>query len=90
MTQPSTVAVQNGSSVGMCTRRVHVFARLAPDLHAQSVISNKISASELRRNFIKSALLVGNLFLTAVVHVHVNFVAFYFQVKVCESVKLLY
>ena len=29
------------------------------DLHAQLVLSNKISASELRRRFIKSALLVG-------------------------------
>ncbi len=42
---------------------VHVactlFSRLAPDLRAQSVLSNKISALELRRKFIKSALLVG-------------------------------
>ncbi len=37
-----------------------VFARLAPDLYAQSVIIDKISASELRRKFIKSALLVGS------------------------------
>ena len=31
----------------------------SPDLHAQSVLVNKISASELRRKFIKGALLVG-------------------------------
>ena len=42
---------------------VHVMqkflARFGADLHAQSVLSSKISASELRRKFIKSALLVG-------------------------------
>ncbi len=52
--------MQNGSSVGICTRCIHVFARLAPDLYAQSVLIHKISASELSRKFIKSALLVGN------------------------------
>ena len=36
-----------------------VSQRLAPDLHAQSVLADKIPASELRRKFIKSALLVG-------------------------------
>ncbi len=46
-------------SVGICTHCMHVFARLAPDLCAQSVLISKISASELRRKFIKSALLVG-------------------------------
>ncbi len=30
------------------------------DLHAQSVLINKISASELSRKFIKSALVVGH------------------------------
>ncbi len=49
--------MQNGSSVGMCTHCVHVFAG--------SVLSNKISASELRRKFIKSALLVGNAGVSA-------------------------
>ncbi len=38
---------------------MRVFARLAPILHAQSVLSNKISASELSQKFIKSAWLVG-------------------------------
>ena len=52
---------QNGSSVGTRTRRMHVFARLAPDLHARSVLISKISASELSRKFVKSALLVGFL-----------------------------
>ena len=34
---------------------------LGADLYAQSVLSNKISASELSREFIKSALLVGQV-----------------------------
>ncbi len=44
--------MQNGSSVGIRTRRVHVFARVGADLYAQSVLNNKISASELSRQFI--------------------------------------
>ncbi len=40
-------------------RWVHVFARSGTDLHAQSVLIIKISASERSRKFIKSALLVG-------------------------------
>ena len=39
---------------------MHVFCKIGADLHAQSVISNKISASELSRKLIKSALLVGS------------------------------
>ncbi len=35
------------------------FCTLGVDLYAQSVLINKISASELRQEFIKSALLVG-------------------------------
>ncbi len=35
---------------------LHVFAAI---LHAQSVLINEISASELSQKFIKSALLVG-------------------------------
>ena len=38
---------------------LHVFAHFGADLHARSVLINKISASELRRKLIKSALLVG-------------------------------
>ena len=59
--QPPVVVCKNGSSVGICTRCTHVFffARLGANLHAQSVISNKISASEPSRKFIKSALSVG-------------------------------
>ncbi len=34
------------------------FCTSGTDLHAQSVLVNKISASELRRKFIKSALLL--------------------------------
>ncbi len=51
--------MQNGSSVGICTRCVHVFARLGADVYAQSVLINKVSASELSRKFIKVASLVG-------------------------------
>ena len=51
--------MQNGSSVGMYTHCIHVFARFGADLPAQSVLSNEISASELSRKLIKSALLVG-------------------------------
>ncbi len=43
--------MQNG------TETLHT--RFCTDLYAQSVFTNKISASELRRKFIKSALLVG-------------------------------
>ncbi len=57
----SNAGMQNGSSVGICTQCKHVFARFGADLHAQSVLSNKISAAELRRKLIKSALLVGGV-----------------------------
>ncbi len=36
------------------------FCTLGADLHAQSVLIDKISASQLSRKFIKSALLVGH------------------------------
>ena len=56
----SNTGMQNGSSVGICgTHCMHVFCTFGTDLHAQSMFINKISASELSRNFIKSALLVG-------------------------------
>ncbi len=51
--------MQSGSSVGIRARCTRVFARLGVDSYAQSVLINEISASELRRKFIKSALLVG-------------------------------
>ncbi len=35
------------------------FCTFGTDLYAQSVLSNKISASEISQKFIKSALLVG-------------------------------
>ncbi len=55
----SNGGMQNGSSVGICTRCVHVFARLAPICVLSRCLFNKISASELSRKVIKSALLVG-------------------------------
>ena len=41
------------------TRCTCVFTRLGANLHAQSALINKISASELGRKLAKSALLVG-------------------------------
>ncbi len=53
------------------SEHVHIaykfFAVFGADLYAQSVISNKNPASELRRKFIKGALLVGYTFSS---HVH--------------------
>ncbi len=43
----------------MYTLRTRFFARFGADLYAQSVIINRISASELSWKFIESALLVG-------------------------------
>ena len=55
VTQPPTVAMQSGSSVGICC--MHIFALLAPV--CSCCLLTKISASELSWKFIKSALLVG-------------------------------
>ena len=52
--------MQNGSPVGICTRRIRVFARFGADLHARSALSDKISASELSRKLIKVASLAGS------------------------------
>ncbi len=57
--QPPMGGMQNGNSVRMFTCCTQVFARLSADLNAQSVITNKISASELTRKLIKNVLLVG-------------------------------
>ncbi len=53
--------MQNGCSVEIYTHCIHAFARL----YAQSVLISKISASELSRKFIKSALLVGCYYANA-------------------------
>ena len=58
-TQPAMVVCKMEAQSEYVTRCTHVFARLGTDSHAQSVLIDKISASELRRKFIKSALLVG-------------------------------
>ena len=61
-TNPTTkVGVQNESSVEIYTCCIHVYRTFGADYYAQSVLINKISASELSRKFIKSALLVGQL-----------------------------
>ncbi len=52
--------MQNGSSVGIHTHCIHVFCTFGADFFAQSVLINKISASELSRKFSKTALLVGS------------------------------
>ena len=51
--------MQNGTSVGECTGCIHVFERLAPICMLSRCLVTKISASELSRRFVKSALLVG-------------------------------
>ncbi len=53
--------MQNGSSVDIHTHCVHVFARFGADLYVQSVLIDKICASELSRKFIESVLLVGSV-----------------------------
>ena len=51
--------MQNGRSVGLRGTLHTRFCTFGTDLYAQSVLINKIFASELRRKFIKNALLVG-------------------------------
>ena len=69
--------MQNGSSVGICTHRVHVFCTFGSDLHAQSVLIDEISASELSRKFIKSELLVGYEYLFPSCHSSVYIAQFF-------------
>ena len=59
----SNGGVQNGSSVGICSRCVHGFFCTFGIRFARSVgaLINKISASELSQKFIKSTLLDGCL-----------------------------
>ena len=51
--------MQSGSSVGTCTLCMHVFGKFGANLRVESMIINKISASEISRKFVKGALLVG-------------------------------
>ena len=51
--------IQNGSSVGIYSTRLCMFCA---DLHARSVLIDKISASELSRKSIKALLLAGKNF----------------------------
>ncbi len=53
--------VQNGSSVGIHYTLHTRFCTFGTELHAQSVLINKISALEFSRKFLKSALLVGKV-----------------------------
>ncbi len=58
-TQPPAVARKNESSVGIFAHCIRVFARLVSICMLCRRLSTKISASELSRKLIKSALLVG-------------------------------
>ncbi len=52
----------------ICKRCIHVRKHVwAPDLYAQLVIINKISASELSRKLNKSALLVGHVYVKSLI-----------------------
>ena len=51
------------AQIEICTRRIHWFFFCACFGCAQSVLTDKISASELSQQFIKSALLVGDAFI---------------------------
>ena len=76
----SNGGMQDGSSVGTCTRCIHdFFARLAPDFHARSVIISKFSASELGRKLVRSALLLVGFLCLAV--------GFWTRLPVCQSVS---
>ena len=61
-------SMQSGSRLGIRTRCMPIFCTFCADLLAQSVLINKISASELSRKFIKGALLVGQSLLYYQVH----------------------
>ncbi len=59
-TNPTTNGgMQNGSSVGICARCTHIFARLAPICMLSRCLATKSRHSELSWKSIKSALLVG-------------------------------
>ncbi len=51
--------MQNGSSAWNMYKMNTNFCTFGSDLHAQSVLINKISASELSQKFIKGVLSVG-------------------------------
>ena len=61
-TQPPSVGCKMESPLEYLhiSSSINVFAHFGANLYAQSVFINKISASELSRKFIKSALLVGS------------------------------
>ncbi len=58
-TQPATVACKMEAQLEYVHVAYMFFCTLGADLHAQSVLVNKISASELSRKLIETALLVG-------------------------------
>ncbi len=58
--QPSNGGMQNGSSVRMCTRCIHVFLHVrCRRVMLSRCLSTKFLHSELSQKFIKSVLLVG-------------------------------
>ncbi len=58
-TQPPTVVCKAEAQLEYIHIAYTCFCTFGTDLPAQSVLINEISASELSRKFIKSALLVG-------------------------------
>ncbi len=59
-TQPLTVVCKMEAQLEYVRYTLHTcFCMFGADLYAKSVLSSKISASELGQKFIKSALLVG-------------------------------
>ena len=58
-TQPATTACKVEAQSEYVQVAYTFCARLAPELRARSALGNEISASELRRKLVKSALLVG-------------------------------
>ncbi len=58
-TQPPKVAGKMEAQLEVIHTAHTRFCTFGGDLYAQSALTNKISASELTRKFIKSALLVG-------------------------------
>ncbi len=81
ITYPTTNGrMLSGSSAGLCAHCVSIFCTFGANFYAQSVLISKISASEISRKFIKSAI-VGWVGLTVPVSVQL-FSAFPARVSV--------
>ncbi len=67
--------MKNGSSVGIYTHFIHVFARLAPICMLSRCLSTKFLHRNSCRKFIKSALVVG--WVTTIQMTHVRYLLHY-------------